>query len=99
VPKKYKVVLTQLAQRDLEQIYHYIATDSHKIARSFVLQIEKKISSLEIFPERQPLIPENAFFATDYRHLIYKKYRIIYRISEKSVFILGIVHGAMLLEV
>jgi toxin ParE1/3/4 len=97
VTKRYKVNLTQLAQKDLEQIYYYIAVDSIKIARNFVLELEKKIYSLDAFPERQPLIAENEFFATDYRHLIYKKYRIIYRISEKTVFILRVIHGAMLL--
>ena len=97
--KRYKVILTQLAQKDLEQIYYYIAADSIKNAKHFVLELEKKIYSLDTYPERQPLITENEFFATDYRHLIYKNYRIIYRISEKAVFILRVIHGAMLLEI
>lgn len=97
--KRYKVNLTQLAQKDLEQIYYYIAADNIINAGNFVLELEKKIYSLETFPERQPLIAENEFFTTDYRHLIYKKYRIIYRISEKTVFILRVIHGAMLLKI
>ena len=97
--KRYKVNLTQLAQKDLEQIYYYIAADNINNATNFVLELEKNIYSLESFPERQPLIAENEFFATDYRHLIYKKYRIIYRISEKTVFILRVIHGSMLLDV
>ena len=97
--KRYKVNLTQLAQKDLEQIYYYIAADNIYNATNFVLELEKNIYSLESFPERQPLIAENEFFATDYRHLIYKKYRIIYRISEKTVFILRVIHGSMLLDV
>ena len=97
--KRYKVNLTQLAQKDLEQFYYYIAADSMNTATNFVLELEKKIYSLDTFPERNPLIAENEFFATDYRHLIYKKYRIIYRISEKAVFILRVIHGAMLLEI
>lgn len=91
--------LTQLAQKDLEQIYYYIAADSIKKATNFVLELEEKIYSLDTFPERQPLIAENKLFGTDYRHLIYKKYRIIYRISEKAVFILRVIHGATLLKV
>ena len=97
--KRYKVNLTQLAQKDLEQIYCYIAADSIKIAKNFVLELEERIYSLDTYPERQPFIAENEFFATDYRHLIYKKYRVIYRISEKEVFILRVIHGAMLLEI
>jgi toxin ParE1/3/4 len=98
VTKKYQVNLTQQAQNDLEQVFYYIAADSINNAENFVLQLEKKVYSLEIFPDRHPLIPENEFFGTDYRHLIYKKYRIVYRIVEKSVFVLRIFHGAKLLN-
>jgi plasmid stabilization system protein ParE len=92
------VNLTQLAQKDLEQIYYYIAADSISNATKFIRDLEKKIYLLDTFPKRHPLIAENEFFATDYRHLIYRKYRIIYRISEKTVFILRVIHGAMLLD-
>ena len=96
--KKYQVNLTRHAQDDLEKIYYYIADESINSAVNFVLQLEKKVYSLEDFPDRNPFIPENEFFGTDYRHLIYKKYRIIYRIVEKSVYILRIFHGAKLLD-
>ncbi len=96
--KKYQVNLTQQAQNDLEQIFYYIEDDSINNAANFILQLEKKVYSLEDFPDRNPLISENEFFGTDYRHLIYKKYRILYRIAEKSVFILRIFHGAKLLN-
>ena len=96
--KKYQVNLTQQAQNDVEQIFYYIADDSINNAANFVLQLEKKVYSLEDFPDRNPLIPENEFFGTDYRHLIYKKYRVVYRIAEKTVFILRIFHGAKLLN-
>jgi addiction module RelE/StbE family toxin len=99
VTKKYKVNLTQLAQKDLEQIYYYIADDSIQNARNFILELEKKIDSLNTIPERHPLISENKYFGTEYRHLIHKKYRIVYRISDKTVFILRVIHGAMLLEI
>jgi len=99
VTKKYKVNLTQLAQQDIEQIYYYIAADSVSNDTKFVRELEKNIYSLDTVPERHPLIAENEFFATDYRHLIYRNYRIIYRISEKTVFILRVIHGTMLLEV
>ncbi len=98
VAKKYPVNLTQQAQHDLEQIFYYIADDSVNNAINFILQLEKKVYSLEDFPDRNPLIPENEFFGTDYRHLIYKKYRVVYRIAEKNVFILRIFHGAKLLN-
>lgn len=96
--KKYQVRVTQQAQDDLEQIYYYIADDSVNNATNFLLQLEEKIYSLEAFPDRNPLIPENEFFGTNYRHLLYRKYRIVYRIVGKSVYILRIFHGAKLLN-
>ena len=96
---KYKVNLTQHAQNDLEHIFYYIADDSVNNAANFIFELEKKIYSLETFPDRHPLISENEFFGTDYRHLIYKKYRIVYRVAENSVFILRIIHGAKLLDI
>jgi plasmid stabilization system protein ParE len=98
VTEKYKVNLTQHAQNDLEHIFDYIAADSIKNAVNFILKLEEKVYSLDTFPERHPLIPENEFFGTDYRRLIYKKYRIIYRTIERSVFIFRIIHGAKLLQ-
>ena len=96
--KRYEVNLTQHAQDDLEKIY-YIAADNPNNAANFVLQLEKKVYLLNTFPERHPLILENEFFGTDYRHLVYKKYRIIYRVIGDSVFILRIIHGAKILQV
>ena len=97
--KKYQVNLTEQAQNDLEHIFYYIAADSFNNAANFVLELEEKVYSLETFPKRHPLIRENEFFGTDYRHLIYKKYRIVYRIIDNSVFILRIIHGANPLKV
>ena len=96
--RKYRVNLTQHAQGDLEHIYYYIASDSVNKASNFIIQLEKRVYSLENFPNRNPLISENEYFGTDYRHIIFKKYRIIYRIVENSVFILRIIHGTKLLE-
>lgn len=96
--KKYRVNISRQAQNDLEHIFYYIADDSVNNAADFIFQLEGKIYSLEIFPDRNPLIPENEFFGTDYRHLIHKKYRIVYRISGNDVFILRIFHGAKLLN-
>lgn len=98
VTKKYKVNITEHAQDDLEHIFYYIAADSIKNPSRFIRELEKKVYLLEKYPERHALIPENEFFGTNYRHLIHKKYRIIYRITEKDVFILRILHGAKILE-
>lgn len=97
--KKNNVNLTQSVQNDLEHSYSYIAADSMNNANQFVLELEKQIFSLEIFPERYPFTPENEFFETDYRHLNYKKFRVIYRIAQNIVYILRIIRGSKLLDI
>lgn len=95
---RYKVNISSNAQKDLEHIFYYIAEDSMNNARNFILELEKKINSLDSMPERFALIPENIFFGTNYRQITHKKYRVIYKISGNSVFIMRVVHGAKLLD-
>lgn len=97
--KKYKVNISFNAQKDLEHIFLYIAEDSINNAKNFILELEKKIFSLDTMPERFALIPENIFFDTNYRHINHKKYRVIYKISGNSVYIMRVVHGAKLLDI
>ena len=57
-------------------------------------------NSLELDPERCPVIPENRFFKDNiYRHLIYKDYRIVFKIHVNIIYIMRIFHGAKLLEI
>ncbi|HIJ79524.1 MAG: type II toxin-antitoxin system RelE/ParE family toxin [Desulfobulbaceae bacterium] len=98
MPKKFKIHLTRKAQDDLEHIFSYIASDNINNAKKFILELEEKIYSLDTSPERSPYIPENIFFGTNYRHLIHKKYRAIYKINNDSVYILRVLHGSKLLE-
>jgi len=97
--KKYKVELTRRAQRDIEIIWDYIFQDNPLNAISFITALEEQILSLAVFPERNPGIPEGPILqTTDYRHLVYKNYRTIYRISQDSVYVLRVFHGARLLD-
>ena len=96
--KKYKVYITSNAQRDLGQIFSYIAADSVNNAKEFILELEEKIFSLDTLPERFAYIPENTYFGTDYRHINHKKYRIVYKIDCKSVYIMRVFHGSKLLN-
>ena len=97
MPVKYSVQVTPAAERDVEEIWTYIADDSPENATAFILRLEEQIEALEQFPERCPLIPENELLGTGYRHIIYGAYRTIFRITGKTVFIVRIIHGARLL--
>jgi plasmid stabilization system protein ParE len=98
MPVKFGVKFTAKAGEDIEEIWGFIAEDSQNEATSFVLQLEQQISKLERFPQRCPLISENEFLHTRYRHLIYGKYRTIFRISGRTVFVLRVIHSTRLLD-
>ena len=98
MPTKFEVRFTRKAEHDIEEIWTFIAQDSADEATRFIIQLDKHIDTLERFPARCPLIPENELLRSSYRHLIHGKYRIIIRASGKTVWVVRIVHGARLLE-
>jgi plasmid stabilization system protein ParE len=98
VPKKFRVEITEAAEADIAEIWEYITQDKPDAATAFVLRLEEQIGTLERFPERCPLLPENALLGTAYRHLLYGNYRTIFKIVESRVIIMRVLHGAQLLD-
>ena len=98
MPANFRVRITRAAERDIEEIWHFIAHDSPEDAGRFVARIEEQIKTLETFPERCPLIPENEILGTRYRHLLFGNYRSVFRIARKTVYLLRVIHGARLLD-
>ena len=98
MPKKYRVEITEAAEADIAEIWEYITQDKPDAATAFVLRLEEQIGTLEHFPERCPLLPENELLGTAYRHLLNGNYRTIFKIVESRVIIMRVLHGAQLLD-
>lgn len=98
MPARFKVRIARAAEMDIQAILSFIAADSPASADRFILQMEKQLSTLEHFPQRCPLIPENERLGTHYRHLLYGDYRTLFRIAGKTVYVLRVIHGARLLD-
>ena len=98
MPRKFRVDLTKTAEADVAEIWEYIAQDKPDAATAFILRLEEQIRTLERFPERAPLVPENELLGTAYRHLLHGNYRTIFKIVGSRVFILRVLHGARLLD-
>lgn len=98
MPAKFRVRITRTAERDIEEAWTFIAQDSTEEAAKFVHRLEEQIATLESFPERCPLIPENEILGTRYRHLLYGSYRTVFRVAGRTVHVLRIIHGARLLD-
>jgi len=98
MPARYQVRIAKWAERDIEEIWSFIAADNPDEANRFVFQLEKQVHALERFPERCPLIPENELLGTKYRHLLFGEYRTVFRVAGKTVYVLRVIHGARLLD-
>ncbi|MHB8881560.1 MAG: type II toxin-antitoxin system RelE/ParE family toxin [Thermodesulfovibrionales bacterium] len=97
--KKFSVDITAAAESDVADIWEYIGQDKPEAASAFVLRLEEQIGTLEIFPERCQLVPENELLSTAYRHLVYGNYRTIFKIVGSRVIILRVLHGTRLLTI
>jgi len=98
MPAKFRVRITRAAERDIEETWNFIADDSAEEADKLLRRLEEQIETLERFPERCPLIPENEILGTHYRHLLYGNYRNVFRIARKTVYVLRVIHGARLMD-
>ena len=98
MPAKFRVSITRVAENDIEEAWSFIAQDSPEAADKFIGRLEEQIETLEIFPNRCPLIPENEILGTRYRHMVYGDYRTVFRVASRTVYILRVIHGARLLD-
>ena len=97
--KKYDIVWSDVAENDLRNIVEYIADDSPHNALKLFKRIKQKASSLYTFPERERIVPElRDQGILQYRELVISPWRILYRISEKSVLVLSVLDARRNIE-
>lgn len=80
---------TNLAENRVYDIASYIALDSITEAEKWVNNIFDYVKRLENFPESGRYVPE-LISRKDIRELVFKNYRIIYRIEKSTVYILTV---------
>ena len=96
--KAYNFYITKRAEQDILDIWNYICDDSKIKAKNFVDQIENKINKLRKYPQRCPVINETEFLGIEYRHLVIRNYRIIFKIDNENVYIMRILNGSRILN-
>ena len=90
-----KIEWLELAKNDLIQIYNYIYQDSIYYSIKTVNDIINLTNYLEASPYMGRKVPE--YNRNTERELIYKSYRIIYRVEFERIFIRRIWHSARIL--
>lgn len=90
-----KIIWTEKAEEQLNQIFNYIALDSTLYAYRTANKI---IESAELIAENPRIgrtVPE--FDKDDLREILFKNYRIIYQLKKNEIHIVSVIHGARLL--
>lgn len=92
---KFRVLLTAGAERDLETLYdHVVRSDGVPQAHRLLDQLMESVDSLTSFPERgghpRELI---SLGIKEYRQILFKPYRVIYRINGQQVVVYLVVDG------
>ncbi|MBA7547798.1 hypothetical protein ES705_40234 [subsurface metagenome] len=90
------VYWTLKARDDINHIAEYISQDSESTARTFTENLIDSIKRLKDFPLSGRIVPE--YNNTPIREIIFKKYRLIYRIKDNVVQILNVFHGSKPLD-
>lgn len=87
-----KVIWAPSALNDIEAIAEYISRDSPDHAALFVRRLMESTDRLSVFPLSGRIIPE--INNPVCREIIYRSYRIMYRIEGDEIWMTGIVHAA-----
>ena len=91
-----KLVWSEEATRDLEQIHAYVARDAPRRADLLVEELLEAAERLKTLPKSGRVVPEYAEPAI--REVIHGSYRIVYEIVDDAVEILTVLHGAKILS-
>ena len=90
-----KIEWTPLAIQRLPEIANNISYDKPEVAKKFIFEIFDKVKKITQFAEIGRIVPE--IKRDEIRELFHKNYRIIYRNTDKKIFILTIRHCRQIL--
>jgi plasmid stabilization system protein ParE len=97
--RRYAVKWTTTAEHDLEAVIDFITEDSPDKALRTLEKLRKKASGLITSPARGRIVPElKEQGIVIYRELILPPWRIIYRISGRTVYVLAVLDSRRNLE-
>src|ERR1019366_7795729 len=92
---RYDIVLTEDAERDLEDLYVYVAThDSRRNAEHVLSRLVEATASLASAPARGSQPKElKSLGDQEFRQVFFKPYRVIYRVIGQRVVVYVISDG------
>ena len=98
-PRRFAVVWTEVAVRDLESIAHYLVAEGSSRPEAIAERIIDRGESLDITPERGRTPPElRAINDRTWREVQEPPWRLLYRISGRTVEIHGVLDSRRSLQ-
>ena len=92
-----KVIWSPFAIDCVSDIASYIALDKPKAARQWIDDVFDRVKNLEKFPQIGRIVPDAK--RKEIREILFKNYRIIYRIDKEQINILTVRHGKQMLPI
>ncbi len=95
----FKVEFSLKAEEDFDVLLEYYNSKNNQTAKEYYLGILNTVKKLEKFSQIGRIVPE--FLDENirtYRELIYENFRIIYKMSENTVYLVRIIDSRRLLE-
>ena len=89
-----RIIWTEPALVDLDQIADYISLDKPTAASQFVQRVFDRIEQLSIHPNSGSVPPE--LKGTQYRQLVISPIRVFYRVQNDVVYIVYVMRGERL---
>lgn len=90
----YQIFWTRTAVADLDEIIEYISLESIDIALKQYEKIKEAAAKLNSLPDRGRIIPElqkqNIY---KFREIIIGPWRLMYKLEEKSIYVLAVIDG------
>lgn len=90
-----KIIWSPLSIEQISEISNYIAQDKPMAAENWVEEVFYKVGNLESSPYIGRIVPE--INNEQFREIIYKNYRIIYRVEIEQISILTVQHSKKIL--
>ncbi len=78
----YKIVFSDPAIEDLENIVRFIARDNPPVAVHFGAKLIESVRNLAMFPRLGRVIPEQS--DENVREIVFKSYRVFYRVNDDA---------------
>ena len=92
-PKRYNIVVSPAAERDMDSIAEYLNSFSERTAMKRLYEFDEAIDSLREMPLRCPLAGNEPYAKKGYHYLVVYPYLVFFTVSGNTVRIRRVIDG------